>query len=54
MTKRSTFHPSKGHVKGVGTSRSPRAEVVDLARYRHVISDWDAFRKSAANPEPTV
>ena len=54
MTKRSTFHPSEGHLKGVGTSRSAHAEVVDLARYRHVISDWDAFRKFAANPEPTV
>ena len=54
MRERSTSHRSERHLKGVNTSQSPREEVVDLYRYKSVISDWDAFRKSAANPEPTV
>ena len=54
MTGKSTFHPSEGHLERVDTSQSPRAEIVDLTRYRSVISDWDLFRQFAANPEPTV
>ena len=54
MTETSAFRPFEGRLKSGDASRATREEVVDLARYRCIISDWEAFRKAAANPEPTV
>lgn len=33
---------------------SPRDQVVDLQRYRGVISEWSAFEDACSRPEPTV
>ena len=40
--------------RGRGLKRPARAKVVDLERYRGIISYWAAFRAAAERPEPTV
>jgi NOL1/NOP2/sun family putative RNA methylase len=42
--------------EGVRPARrgSKRERTIDMARYRPIVDDWDAFTEASARPEPTV